>query len=200
MSYKRNKENLHKEYWESKYKNNTTGWDIGHISTPIKEYIDQLHSKKLKILIPGAGNSYEAEYLFKHGFKNITVLDIAEQPLLNISKRIPEFPKENLIKQDFFEHSNTYDLIIEQTFFCALDPCLRVKYAKKINNLLFDKGKLAGLLFVFELTDEGPPFGGSFTEYQQLFSPYLNIKTLNKCYNSLKPRFDKELFFIFEKK
>lgn len=200
MNYKKNKEDLHKEYWESKYKNYTTGWDIGHISTPIKEYIDQLHSKDLKILIPGAGNSYEAEYLYKQGFKNIIVLDIAEQPLLNILKRIPEFPKKNLIQQDFFEHKNTYDLIIEQTFFCALYPNLRVKYTEKINNLLSEKGKLIGLLFDFELTDEGPPFGGSFTEYQQLFSPYLKIKTLDKCYNSIKPRFDKELFFIFEKK
>lgn len=200
MNYKKNKGDLHKGYWESKYKTDDIGWDIGEISTPIKEYIDQLHSKDLKILIPGAGNCYEAEYLFKKGFKNITVLDIAEQPILNLLKRVAMFPAENIVQEDFFEHNNSYDLIIEQTFFCALHPTLRIKYANKIYDLLRGKGKFIGLIFDFELTAEGPPFGSSLEEYQQLFFPNFKIKTLDRCYNSIKPRFGRELFFIFEKK
>ena len=70
---------FNKKYWEQKYTNNQTGWDIGHISTPIKNYIDQLQNKELRILIPGAGNSYEAEYLWNQGFKNLFILDVAEQ-------------------------------------------------------------------------------------------------------------------------
>ena len=94
-----------KHIWDSKYKENQTGWDIGYISTPIKTYIDQLSIKHLKILIPGAGNGHEVEYLFHAGFKNITVIDISEQPLKNLHQRIPEFPKENLIHIDFFDHN-----------------------------------------------------------------------------------------------
>ena len=56
------------EFWTQRYEQNQTGWDIGEISRPLKEYIDQLEDKNLKILIPGAGNAYEAEYLFKQGF------------------------------------------------------------------------------------------------------------------------------------
>ena len=52
-----------KEYWINRYKEERTGWDIGYPSTPLKEYIDQLQDKNLRILIPGAGNGYEAEYL-----------------------------------------------------------------------------------------------------------------------------------------
>ena len=189
-----------KEYWELKYKNNTTGWDIGAISTPLKAYIDQIQDKNIKILIPGAGNSYEAEYLLKKGFTNITILDIAKQPLLNIEKRLPKFPKENLIHQDFFEHTSSYDLILEQTFFCALDPELRKAYVNKMYSLLNKNGKLAGLLFNFELTNEGPPFGGSLVEFKQLFSTRFIVKTLEECYNSIKPRNGRELFFIFTKK
>jgi thiopurine S-methyltransferase len=33
---------FNKEYWENRYENNETGWAIGKISTPIKEYIDQI--------------------------------------------------------------------------------------------------------------------------------------------------------------
>ena len=84
---------FNKFYWENNYKNKKMGWDIGYVSTPIKTYIDQLINKETSILIPGAGNAYEAEYLFQTGFKNITVLDIAKQPLRSLQKRVPLFPK-----------------------------------------------------------------------------------------------------------
>lgn len=190
---------LNKEYWDDKYEQNTTGWNIGYISTPIKTYIDQLSNKKLKILIPGAGNSYEAEYLWKLGFKNLFVLDIAKQPLLNFKERVPDFPDSHLIHKDFFDLEDTYDLIIEQTFFCALYPRLRQDYAKKMSDLLSNKGKLVGLLFDFELTTEGPPFGGDKEEYITHFKDLFKIKILERSHNSIKPRMNRELFFIFEK-
>jgi SAM-dependent methyltransferase len=191
---------LDKTYWETKYQENKTGWDIGYVSTPIKTYIDQLKDKNISILIPGAGNGHEVEYLYHQGFKNIAVIDIAKSPLDNLASKIPDFPKENLINQDFFEHNNTYDLIIEQTFFCAINPMLRIKYVAKMNSLLNKGGKLVGLLFNFKLTNEGPPFGGSMEEYVNLFSSYFNINTLEISYNSIKPRQEREFFFIFEKK
>jgi thiopurine S-methyltransferase len=189
-----------KSYWEHKYENQQTGWNIGYISTPIKTYIDQLKNKDISILIPGAGNSFEAEYLYHNGFKNTTVLDIAKQPLLNLKERVTDFPENHLIQVDFFEHKGSYDLILEQTFFCALDPSLRNDYAKKMNALLHDNGKLVGLLFDFDLDASGPPFGGSISEYEKTFQKYFTIKTLSRSINSIKPRQERELFIIFEKK
>jgi len=187
-------------YWEEKYENNTTGWNIGYPSTPIKTYVDQIIDKSIKILIPGAGNAYEAEYLHNKGFTNVWVLDLAKQPIANLKKRVPSFPKSHLIQDEFFAHHATYDLIIEQTFFCALNPTLRDKYAKKMFDLLNAKGKLVGLLFDFELTEQGPPFGGSASEYQKRFSKYFNINVLERAHNSIKPRSGRELFVIFEKR
>jgi len=187
-------------YWENKYQANNIGWDIGYVSPPIKAYFNQLKNKDISILIPGAGNAHEAEYLFNNGFKNITVLDFAKQPLKNLQKRIPSFPETNLINENFFKHHEKYDLIIEQTFFCALNPELRANYAVKINELLNKNGKIAGLLFDFPLNDEGPPFGGSVDEYKNTFSINFNIKTLSRCYNSIESRQGTELFIIFEKK
>ena len=95
--------NLNKDFWENRYESNETGWDVGSITTPLKDYIDQLDNKELKILIPGAGNGYEAEYLFSLGFEDISIIDIVKIPLDNIRDRIPEFPEQNLIHKDFFE-------------------------------------------------------------------------------------------------
>lgn len=193
------KNELNEHYWNSRYQNNNTGWNIGYPSTPIKTYIDQLQDKSIKILIPGAGNSYEAEYLWENGFKNIYVLDIAKTPLLNLKSRIPYFPDAQLLHMNFFDLGMTFDLVLEQTFFCALNPMLRPKYVQKMHQTLRLKGKLVGLLFDFELTEQGPPFGGNQNEYQNLFNPLFNVKILERSFNSIKPRDGKELFFIFEK-
>ncbi|WP_298138723.1 SAM-dependent methyltransferase [Flavobacterium sp.] len=191
---------LNSSYWENRYKNNEIGWDIGTISTPLKEYIDQIQDKTIKILIPGAGNSYEFEYLIENGFQNVFVLDFAQSPLDNIIKRVPNCNVNQLIKSDFFEHESKYDLIIEQTFFCALNPYLRKEYVQKMKELLVPNGKIIGLLFQFPLTEVGPPFGGSKTEYISLFENDFNIKKLETAYNSIIPREGNELFFIFTKK
>ena len=190
---------LNKEYWENRYKSDTANWDIGHISTPIKEYIDQLENKDIKILIPRAGTAYALDYLIEKGLHKFFVIDYAQQPIDAIIKRNKSLEK-HLICDDFFNHTESYDLIIEQTFFCALNPNLREKYVLKLHDLLSEKGKIGGLLFNFPLTEVGPPFGGSYEEYVNLFSEKFIIKTLDPAYNSIKPRANKELFFTFEKK
>ncbi|CAM4284523.1 SAM-dependent methyltransferase [Flavobacterium terrigena] len=190
---------LNKEYWENRYQTDSAKWDIGHVSTPLKEYIDQLKNKDIKILIPGAGNAYELDYLIEKGFHNVFVIDFAQQPIDAILSRNKDLEK-HIIQGDFFNHNETYDLIIEQTFFCALNPSLRENYVSKMHDLLSDKGKISGLLFNFPLTEAGPPFGGSYEEYVNLFSEKFTIKTLEPAYNSIKPRANTELFFTFEKK
>lgn len=192
------------QYWSSRYDNQNTGWDIGYPSTPIKAYFDQIKNKNLRILIPGAGNAYEAEYLHQQGFTNVFVMDIAPQPLEYFAQRVPDFPKNHLIQANFFEHQGTYDLIVEQTFFCSFPPLpdRRQAYAKKVAELLPKGGKLVGLWFTFPLRGdlERRPFGGSKSEYLGYFEPYFDIRTLELCYNSIKPRQGNELFGLMIKK
>jgi SAM-dependent methyltransferase len=191
---------LNPKYWQNRYETNDIAWDTGTITTPLKEYIDQIKDQSIKILIPGCGNGYEFEYLINNGFENNFVVDYAQNPIDNLKKRMPNCNPKQLIVSDFFEHEGSYDLIIEQTFFCALNPEIRAKYVQKMLSLLSPKGKLIGLFFQFPLTEVGPPFGGSKEEYLTLFSADFNIKTLETAYNSIKPREGNELFFIFTKK
>lgn len=190
---------LDQDFWSKKYQTNQLGWDIGGVSPPLKAYIDQLEDKNISILIPGAGNAYEAAYLLEQGFTDVHVLDIAEEPLKNLKKRSPDFPDDKMHQEDFFTHQGSYDLILEQTFFCALDPSLRVDYIDKMKSLLHMNGKLVGLLFDFRLDDIGPPFGGSEDAYTIDFKKRFQLNTIGPCYNSIKPRQGKELFIIFEK-
>ncbi len=196
--------NEQESYWSLRYAENRTGWDIGYPSTPIKEYIDQLNDKSLQILIPGAGNAYEAEYLYQSGFLNVHILDIAKAPLEAFKERNPGFPESQLIQENFFEHEGNYDLIFEQTFFCSFVPTAenRQQYAKKMASLLKPKGKLVGLWFDFPLTGnmEKRPFGGTKKEYLSYLRPYFDVYIFKKAYNSIKPRLGNELFGVFIKK
>lgn len=189
---------LDQNYWDAQYKAKTTGWDLGEIAPPIKQYIDTLTDKNKRILIPGCGNTYEAEYLLKQGFSNITVIDIAPTLVTNLKNKFADNPAIKIILGDFFEHQGTYDIIIEQTFFCALPPALRQKYVWKMHQLLAEKGKITGLLFnrTFE---SGPPFGGSQEEYTLLFQESFDFLKMEVCQDSAKPRAGSELFVELQK-
>lgn len=191
---------LSADFWDNRYQTNDIGWDLGTISPPLKAYFDQLTNLDLKILIPGGGNSYEAEYLFNKGFKNVYVVDLSQTALDNLIARVTDFPSSNLILNNFFDLNMTFDLIIEQTFFCAINPSLRADYAKKASDILNVNGKVAGLLFDATLNTTHPPFGGSKKEYLGYFKPYFDIKIMDASYNSIKPRAGKELFFVIQKK
>lgn len=187
-------------YWTDRYRNADTGWDIGYASPAITGFVEQYYSRHTRILIPGAGNAWEAEYLFRAGYTDITVLDISEEPLKQLRQRMPEFPSGKLVCADFFEHTATYDLILEQTFFCALNPALRRAYVQKMHSLLNEGGELAGLWFALEFETEGPPFGGTLEEYLATFEPFFVCAEAGISAQSVKPRAGRELFIRWKPK
>lgn len=193
-------ESLDANYWSNRYVTGTAGWDLGEVSPPLKNYIDQLSDKNIRILIPGCGNTYEADYLLKLGFTNVTVIDIAPVLVAALKEKYQGNPHINIILGDFFKLQGQFDLILEQTFFCALDPALRKEYGSKMHELLYAGGKLVGLLFNRQFEEKGPPFGGDKNEYEQLFEKDFVFKTFEPANNSFSKRKDTELFIILLKK
>ena len=191
---------LDETYWDNRYKQQSDSWDLGEVSPPLKAYFNKIADKSVRILIPGGGNSYEAEYLFNKGFRNVYVLDIAQTALQNLKLRVPNFPDTQLIHSDFFVLDMTFDMIIEHTFFCALHPDLRRQYVLKMNALLVPKGELIGLLFKLPLDRIEPPFGGDKQLYTDLFEPVFHIEIIEDCYNSEASRRGNELFFKITKR
>ena len=186
---------LTQSYWNDRYLNDEARWDIGHISTPLKDFIDTLEDKNIRILIPGAGRAHEAIYLHQNGFKNVFVCDWAAEAFVHLKAQTPDFHKEKMLIGDFFELDIEVDLILEQTFFCAIDPALRPKYAEKTASILAENGMLAGLFFGVEFPRVGPPFGGTKADYLPIFEPYFDILEMDFAENSIKPRLGTELFF-----
>lgn len=189
---------MDQRFWEQRYADAQTGWDIGEISAPIKAYADQLENKDLNILIPGCGYGHEAKYLHERGFTRVYVLDFATQAIDTFRDMCPAFPEDHIFREDFFKHAGSYDLILEQTLFCAIDPELRDNYVDQVHRLLKPGGKLAGLLFDCEF-NPGPPYGGSKEEYEKRFSRKFSSRKIESCYNSIGPRQGRELFICLQK-
>lgn len=189
---------LDKKYWQERFQNQNTPWDTGSVTAPIKEYIDQLKNKNIRILLPGCGNAHEGKYLVDKGFLNVTILDIVPEAIDNAKASIGE--RCTFVCEDFFGHEGVYDLILEQTFFCALEPSRRSEYITHMHRLLKKNGKLVGLLFGKYFEKAGPPFGGEASTYRKLFSTLFEIKIMEPCYNSIAPRADSELWVHFIKK
>lgn len=187
------------EFWNNRYLQKQTGWDIGYASPALCELLDEQKNKKIAILIPGCGNAHEAIYAKKQGFSNISLLDFSEEVCTNFLKANNSFQKEEVICADFFAHKGKYDLILEQTFFCAIDPMRRQEYASKMHSLLNPNGLLCGLLFDSEFP-AGPPFGGSKEEYISYFKPFFQIEKMEICQNSIPARKDRELLIQLRKK
>ena len=186
--------NLTSDYWNNRYLTDETRWDIGFPSPPITDYLDQLEHQDISILIPGCGHAYEGEYAFETGFTDVTLLDYAETSKSNFLHRVPEFPEQQFLVGNFFDLEGEYDLILEQTFFCAIDKALRGEYAKKMKSLLAPGGKLVGVLFNDPLYEDHPPFGGNPLEYLGHFQPVFSNVYIKPCYNSIEPRMGREVF------
>ena len=187
------------DYWSQRYQDNNAPWDVGHVSRPLRHIIDNLTDKDLRILIPGGGSGHELVYLHEKGFTNAVLLDWSAAVIERVRKVHPELPPSATVTEDFFTHEGEYDVILEQTFYCALPPDLRDDYVRQMYNLLAPGGQLTGVLFTFPLTDKGPPFGGNMATYHERFSQYFEIDTLEASEFSEPERAGKEAFFILRK-
>ena len=184
-------------FWDDQYLHHKPGWDIGAPSTPLKTFIDQLTDRNIRILIPGCGNGYEAEYLLQQGFQQVTVIDISPVLTERISQKLQLYLGNTLtvVTGDFFELEGSFDLILEQTFFCVFPPAMRPQYVQKVKTLLAPGGTIAGVLFNRDF-ETAPPYGGHMEEYIPLFKQSLDLIKMEPCYNSIKPRLGAEVFFI----
>jgi methyl halide transferase len=186
---------LDARYWQNRYLEGNTPWDIGGISPAILDYLEALPPGPLRILIPGAGKAHEAKWLLGHGFTDVWVCDWAEAAILAFRDIAPEFPERQLLCRDFFTLEGPFDLILEQTFVSALPPERWPDWAACCARLLRPGGRVAGLLFATPFENPGPPFGAHREGYQKVMAPWLDVSRMDISLRSIPPRLGNELFF-----
>ena len=152
---------LRRGFWNGKYADRHTPWDLGRESEPVRRLAASHFPSAGRVLIPGCGRGYEAVYLAERGYR-VTAVDFADEAVRFLRELagekgvILEILQEDLFSLDA-ARNGTFDVLLEQTCFCAIDPSLYRDYEQMAHRLLAPGGRLLGVFM--EVKDiEGPPY------------------------------------------
>ena len=190
------------EDWQRHYEENDLGWDLGQVAPPFVKLWQEEKLPLGKVLVPGCGRGHEVVFLAENGF-DVTAIDFSSGAVTYLKNALKKRNLEGrILHQDFFSldesHEGVYDLVLEQTFFCAISPKQRRDYVLNVSRILKPGGILVGL---FYHTDEqgGPPYNTTREDIEMHFSKNFEIQELDKTSLSTEQRKDKEWLGILKK-
>ena len=190
------------EDWQRHYEENDLGWDLGQVAPPFVKLWQEEKLPLGKVLVPGCGRGHEGVFLAENGF-DVTAIDFSSGAVTYLKNALKKRNLEvRILHQDFFSldesHEGVYDLVLEQTFFCAISPKQRRDYVLNVSRILKPGGILVGL---FYHTDEqgGPPYNTTREDIEMHFSKKFEIQELDKTSLSAEQRKDKEWLGILKK-
>jgi methyl halide transferase len=191
------------EDWQGHYDSNDMGWDLGEVAPPFVKLWQEEKLPVGKVLVPGCGRGYEVVFLAENGFE-VTAIDFSEGAITHLENALKERNlKGRVLHQDFFSmddsHDGVYDLVLEQTFFCAIAPRQRQDYVLNVARILKPGGMLVGLFYHTD-KEGGPPYNTTRQDIESNFSKNFEIQQLDKTSLSAEQRKDKEWLGILKKK
>ncbi|XP_023871976.1 probable thiol methyltransferase 2 isoform X2 [Quercus suber] len=161
--------------WEKSWEQGVTPWDLGQ-PTPILLHLHQTGAlPKGRALVPGCGSGYDVAAIAcpERYVVGLDISDIAIKKAVELSSSLPNASYLNFLKADFFtwNPSELFDLILDYTFFCAIEPDMRLAWAQRIRDLLKPGGELITLMFPISDHVGGPPFKVSISDYEEVLLP-----------------------------
>jgi methyl halide transferase len=192
-----------REDWQGHYESNDLGWDLGQVAPPFVKLWEEEKLTVGKALVPGCGRGHEVIFLAENGFE-VTAIDFSKGAVTYLERALEERSLSGrVLYQDFFgldnSHDDVYDLVLEQTFFCAIAPRQRVDYALNVARILKPGGMLVGL-FYHTNKEGGPPYNTTPEDIEVNFAKNFKIQELYKTTLSAEQRKDKEWLGILIKK
>lgn len=151
-------------YWDHRYRNNKTGWDLGDAP----EWLDQKAQSlaPCKVLVVGSGHGHDARAFARAGHEVLGV-DFAPRAIEAAQIASTNFDPARLryLQADVFDLGiepdsplrEAFDLVWEQTCLCAIDPARRPDYFAAISRVLRSKGQWHAVLWVHH-NEGGPPY------------------------------------------
>jgi SAM-dependent methyltransferase len=187
------------EFWNQKYKLNDIGWDLGG-PTPFFSSWIETQKPSQHICILGAGNGYDALHFCSKGHI-VSAVDFAKLPVQCMKQVAKEKDLTlNVIQEDIFNlpksYKSSYDIVVEQTCFCAINPTRRSEYIDVVFNILKPGGKFVGFLFPINKKEDegGPPFAVQLEKTLPLFESKFELVSKHFPDESILPRKGNEIF------
>lgn len=205
-------------YWDDAYREERDGWDMG---TPTPVFADILkrhgmdftgmgaadfarHGHEPRVLIPCSGRGYDALLFAEHGW-NVTAVDFAVEPMqwLRTESERSKLDVE-ILQEDMFtlgrSHPGAYDLLVEYTCVCAIDPARREEFVQFCAAVLRPGGCVMALLFPVDGRPGGPPFAIDVEEFKRQMSVAFDCVHESTPETSVTPRLGRERLLVWKKR
>lgn len=157
------------DFWNTRYLNRETGWDMQGPHPALESLTSQLRINKCRILVLGCGYGHDADFFASKGHI-VTAVDYSAEAIEVAQKRYGTRDNLKFVKADALhlpeKFMNSFDMVFEHTFFCAIDPQKRNDVLKVWKNCLVPGGHLFGIFFTHYQTHQ-PPYGGTEWEYRE---------------------------------
>ncbi len=173
-------------YWSERYRADTAGWDLGGPCPVFVAWLERKASPPVeRVAFPGCGHGHDLRHWVERGYDAVG-FDFAELDT--------DLPIE---KRDVFtlgeSHKAAFDIIVEYTCYCAIDPARRPEYVRALRGALAPGGIVLALLFPIGPRDGGPPFGVLESEIETVWGAEFEVVSVTTPAESVKPRQGREL-------
>ena len=155
------------------------------------------------MIVPGCGQGHEVKFFANQGW-DVTGVDYASGAVDRLQAELDgQQLSARVVHANFFEldptHEAAYDILLEQTFFCAIHPERRPDYIETAVRVLKPGGLLVGLFY--ETGKEGgPPFNTTDQDIRRHFAGQFEILKVEKCDHSIERRQGKEWLSVMARK
>lgn len=202
------------EFWDAAYRDERDGWDMG-TPTPVFASLLDRHGRDLRplggpdfssrqdavrVALPCSGRGYDAQLFARHGF-DVTAIDFSA---LALEALRAESAALDILQADLFhlpgERPAYFDMIVEYTCVCAIEPARRVELVAVFDSILRPGGVLLMLLFPVDGRPGGPPFSIDPDEWRALMAPRFALLYDEIPEDSVKPRRGKERLMLWRKR
>lgn len=152
--------------WSERYRTFDTPWNLGRAHP---ELVRRLENGELaprdgfrKALVAGCGHGHDALALARAGF-SVTAVDIVSDLRDHLEEKLAAMGGRFVIADALALEGETFDLVLDHTFFCAIDLSMRADWGAMIGRVLRPGGALASIVYPFSKPMEagGPPWGVS---------------------------------------
>jgi hypothetical protein len=191
-------------FWSRLYDEGQDGWELGRAAPPLSRWVSD-HSDLVRgrrTLVLGAGRGHDARLFARAGGQVIGVDFSARAVDESRALAAAEGTAVEFRERDVFAlrlDLERYELCVEHTCFCAIDPARRAEYVDVVADVLVPGATFVALFWV-HARPGGPPFALSAAEIDGLFAGRFAEVERETPADSVATRLGQELLITYRRR
>ncbi len=183
------------DFWTKIYREGSGGWELGRENPIFPALLPQLNLSRQRVAVLGCGQGHDAAFFARAGHL-VTGIDFSEAAIELARSNYGDLRDLRFLKADIFNLpanlKGNFDVVVEHTCYCAINPERRNELVQVWRSLLNDQGHLLGIFFVMD-KQSGPPWGGSEWEIRERLKKSFNFLYWTRWNASIEKRQGNEL-------